>query len=1043
MNFCKKITTTLIFTFVFFALSSFAQEKNDWENPQLLDINKEKPHTAFMLFENAEDVKADNYNKSPWHRSLNGKWKFVYTDKYANRITDFYRTDLADREWAEIPVPSNWERKGFGIPIYTNITYPFPANPPFIGENNPVGTYRKTFTVPENWNGREVLLQFGSITGYAEVYLNGKKVGMTKVSKSAAEFNITKYLQKGENLLAVQVFRWHDGSYLEDQDFFRISGIERDVFLYALPKVSVWDYFVKADLDNQYQNGIFSAVVDLRKFEGATTKAASVNVTLQDKAGKTVFTQEKPVTISSEINSISFNGILSKVAKWSAETPNLYDLIISVKDVNGSSLGVTGSKIGFRKIELKNAQLLVNGVPVLFKGTNRHEHDEIEGHVPTKGLMIKDIELMKKFNINAVRTSHYPNDPFWMKLCDKYGLYVVDEANIETHGMGSLPWFSDTTKHPAYLPDWAPAHMDRITRVIERDKNHASVIMWSMGNECGNGQVFYDAYKWIKKRDNTRAIMFEQAMENANTDIVAPMYPDISYMKQYAESKDKTRPFIMCEYSHAMGNSSGNFQEYWDIIRSSTHMQGGFIWDWVDQGMKTTTPDGRTFLAYGGDLGGYSLQNDENFCANGLVAADRTPHPGLYEVKKVYQNVLFKEKDLAKGMITVHNLFDFTNLDKYSFKWELYRNGEKIEEAPFELSLDPRQQKDVKLKLSTFKSEAGTEYFLNVFAYSKTATELVPAGHEIAREQFRKAGDFFAGSATVKGILQISKENNRIKFSSGSAKGEFDTRIGSLVSYTAKNTNGAIRQFPEPFFWRAPTDNDFGSGMQVKLGIWRTAHADRTVKKITVGEKNTEGLPIKVEYDLVGINVPYTVDYLIQNDGAVRVTASIDMTGRNLPEMPRFGMRMELSGNYDNLSYYGRGPWENYSDKNTAAFVGLYTDKVRNQFTSNYIRPQENGYKTDVRWLKLTNNEGKGLQIEGIQPICFSALNNSTEDLDPGLTKKQQHLIDIKPRSEVFLNIDLKQRGVGGDNSWGALPHDSYRLLDKKYTYSYVLRLID
>ena len=739
MNFCKKITTTLIFTFVFFALSSFAQEKNDWENPQLLDINKEKPHTAFMLFENAEDVKADNYNKSPWHRSLNGKWKFVYTDKYANRITDFYRTDLADREWAEIPVPSNWERKGFGIPIYTNITYPFPANPPFIGENNPVGTYRKTFTVPENWNGREVLLQFGSITGYAEVYLNGKKVGMTKVSKSAAEFNITKYLQKGENLLAVQVFRWHDGSYLEDQDFFRISGIERDVFLYALPKVSVWDYFVKADLDNQYQNGIFFAVVDLRKFEGATTKAASVNVTLQDKAGKTVFTQEKPVTISSEINSISFNGILSKVAKWSAETPNLYDLIISVKDVNGSSLGVTGSKIGFRKIELKNAQLLVNGVPVLFKGTNRHEHDEIEGHVPTKGLMIKDIELMKKFNINAVRTSHYPNDPFWMKLCDKYGLYVVDEANIETHGMGSLPWFSDTTKHPAYLPDWAPAHMDRITRVIERDKNHASVIMWSMGNECGNGQVFYDAYKWIKKRDNTRAIMFEQAMENANTDIVAPMYPDISYMKQYAESKDKTRPFIMCEYSHAMGNSSGNFQEYWDIIRSSTHMQGGFIWDWVDQGMKTTTPDGRTFLAYGGDLGGYSLQNDENFCANGLVAADRTPHPGLYEVKKVYQNILFKEKDLAKGMITVRNLFDFTNLDKYSFKWELYRNGEKIEEAPFELSLDPRQQKDVKLKLSTFKSEAGTEYFLNVFAYSKTATELVPAGHEIAREKFRKA----------------------------------------------------------------------------------------------------------------------------------------------------------------------------------------------------------------------------------------------------------------------------------------------------------------
>lgn len=1019
-------------------------QKNDWENPQLLDLNKEKPHASFMLFDNAADLKAGEYSKSQWHKSLNGTWKFVYTDKYAKRIVDFYREDLNDKNWADIPVPSNWERKGFGIPIYTNIVYPYPKNPPFIGENNPVGTYRRTFTVPENWDGREVLLHFGSITGYAEVYVNGQKVGMSKVSKSPAEFNISKNLRKGENQLSVQVFRWHDGSYLEDQDFWRISGIERDVFLYSLPKVSVWDFFVKAELDNNYTNGVLNADVDLRRFAGAGVKTVSVLVSISDKAGKIVFSQEKKVSINSDINTATFNGSIPKVAKWSAESPALYDFIITAKDENGKLLGVTGSKIGFRKIEMKDAQLLVNGVPVLFKGTNRHEHDDVEGHVISKASMINDIRLMKLFNINAVRTSHYPNDPTWYNLCDQYGLYLVDEANIETHGMGA-EWQNsfDKSKHPAYLPEWAPAHMDRIERLFERDKNHASVVIWSLGNECGNGPVFHDAYKWIKQQDNTRFVMFEQAGENANTDIVGPMYPSIKSMLTYANATDKTRPYIMCEYSHAMGNSNGNFQEYWDIIMSKKHMQGGFIWDWVDQGMKTSTPDGRTFWAYGGDLGGYHLQNDENFCANGLVAADRTPHPGLYEVKKVYQNILFTEKDPRSGTVLIHNLFDFTNLDQFNFKWELYRNGEKIKEGPFSVSLAPHQQKEVKLKIPLIKSVVGSEYFLNVFAYTKTATELVPAGHEIAREQFKKAGDYFVQKSSAGAKLQVSKENGNLKFSSGDISGEFDTRTGRILQYTARNASRVILQFPEPYFWRAPTDNDFGNGMQVNLGIWRTAHVDKAVKNVTVGDQSGAGLPIRVEYELTGINVPYTVEYLIQNDGAIQVTGSMDMTGRNLPELPRFGMRMELPASLSNLSYYGRGPWENYSDRNTASFVGLYNDQVQNQATLSYIRPQENGYKTDVRWLSLTNAEGKGLRIEGLQPICFSALTNKTEDLDPGLTKKQQHPIDVKPRNGVFLNIDLKQRGVGGDNSWGALPHDQYRLLDKKFSYSYVIKLID
>lgn len=1035
----------LLYAVVLLANVAFGQSKNnDWENPQFFELNKEKPHATFMLFDKKQDVTEDDYNKSPYYQSLNGTWKFVYVDKYANRIKDFYQTGIDDSKWNDLPVPSNWELKGFGIPIYTNIIYPFPKNPPFIGDNNPVGTYRKQFTVPADWDGREVILQFGSITGCAFVYVNGQKAGMTKASKSPAEFDVTKYLKKGNNLLAVQVFRWHDGSYLEDQDFFRLSGIERDVFLYALPKLTVWDFFLKGDLDAQYKNGQFTADVDVRKFANNNINSGNLVVELRDKTGKTIFTQQKKVTVTADtLQTVHFAGDINNPLKWSAEAPNLYDCIITLKDNQGKTIALTGAKIGFRKVEIKNAQLMINGVATYVHGTNRHEHDEVNGHVPNKELMLKDIQLMKQYNINADRASHYPNDPYWYKLCDKYGLYLVDEANIESHGMGATGqgWF-DTTVHPAYLPVWAPAHMDRIHRLVERDKNHPSVIIWSMGNECGNGKVFHDAYLWLKQRDKTRYVQFEQAHEDWNTDIVCPMYPGIDYMKAYAAS-NKQRPFIMCEYSHAMGNSNGNFQEYWDIIMSDKKMQGGFIWDWVDQGLKTTTPHGRTFWAYGGDLGGYNLHNDENFCANGLVAADRSIHPGLHEVKKGYQNILFKAKDISRGIITIQNLYNFTNLDQFNFKWELYRNGEQVNAGTFAVNVEPHKEKDVTLSLPEYKSPEGTEYFLNVYAYTKNATDIVPSGHEVAREQFKKAGKYFYKQPAVKGKLLVAREGNKLTFIAGNVKGEFDLKDGRLRQYTLNSYSTVLNQFPEPYFWRAPTDNDFGNGMPLNLGIWRTAHANRIVKDVQAGEKSDSGVAVKIIYELTAIKVPYTVEYLIKDDGSLRVTSSIDMTGRDLPELPRFGMRMQLPSAYTNLTYYGRGPWENYSDRNTSAFVGLYKDEVKNQFTWNYIRPQEGGYKTDVRWLTLTNDEGKGLSIEGIQPICFSAVNNLAEDLDPGLTKKQQHLTDIKPRSEVYLNVDLKQRGVGGDNSWGALPHQPYRLLDKKYSYSYIIKLVD
>lgn len=1015
-------------------------QKNDWENQTLIDQNKEKPHATFMVYDRTDDVITDDYSRSPFHQSLNGTWKFRYADRAAERMLDFYRTDLNDNKWDDIPVPSNWEIQGFGIPIYTNIVYPFPKNPPFVGEDDPVGTYRKSFTVPDSWSGREVILQFGSISGCAFVYLNGQKIGMTKASKTAAEFDITPFLKKGENLLAVQVFRWHDGSYLEDQDFWRLSGIERDVFIYALPKLTIWDFFLKPDLDARYANGLFSAEVDLRQFAGNTIKSGTLSVDIWDKNGKSVFTQQQKVTVGAgAVPTVKFNGTVTNPLKWSAETPNLYHCILTLKDDKGALLALTGARIGFRKVEIRDAQLMINGVATLVHGVNRHEHHESTGHVIDKASMLQDIRLMKQFNINAVRASHYPNDPLWYKLCDEYGLYLVDEANVEVHGMGAaLQGRFDTLVHPAYRADWAPAFMDRFQRLVERDKNHTSVIIWSLGNECGNGIVFHDGYKWMKQRDPSRPVQFEQAGEDWNTDIVCPMYPGINYMKSYAAS-DKKRPFIMCEYSHAMGNSNGNFQEYWDIIMSDKKMQGGFIWDWVDQGLKARNENG-DYWAYGGDLGGLYLQNDENFCANGLVAADRSIHPGLYEVKKGYQSILFKAVDPAKGAIEVANHFDFTNLDQFDFKWELVKNGKTASTGSFNVALAPHQQKAVQLPIPAIGSDA--EFFLNVYAYAKTGTEMVPAGHEVAREQFKLGlGDYFILQPESEGLLQITRDENRLHFKSGNAEGDFDLRNGRFAGFGMEN-GPHLWQLPEPYFWRAPLDNDFGNGMPYNMGIWRTAHADKKVRKVTVGDQSDDGLPISVEYELTGIAVPYTVEYVIQNDGSVKVTASINLTGRDLPELPRYGMRMQLPGRYGHLTWYGRGPWENYNDRNRASFVGLYDDLVANQYVWNYIRPQESGYKTDVRWLSLTDADGKGLQIEGIQPICFSATDIATEELDPGLTKKQQHPSDLRPHDAVFLHIDLKQRGVGGDNSWGALPHEQYRLLDKQYTYGYVMRLI-
>ena len=802
-----------------------------------------------------------------------------------------------------------------------------------------------------------------------------------------------------------------------------------------------------AGLDDTYRHGQFRATVDLRSFNAnATLQKGTLTLELKDAGGKTVLSAQKAYCISDISTTLTFEGTVRNVRKWSAEHPSLYDCILTLRANDDKQQTVVAHKVGFRRIEIKNTRLLVNGVPTYIKGVNRHEHNDSLGHTQTREIIMNDLRLIKQLNMNAVRTSHYPNHPLFYQLCDQYGIYVVDEANIETHGMGSVPYFKDTIPHPAYRPEWYAAHVDRITRMVERDKNHPCIIGWSLGNECGNGIVFHDEYKRLKKYDPGRFVQFEQAWEDWNTDIVCPMYPNMWKITEYRKS-GKQRPFIMCEYAHAQGNSNGNFKDLWDIIYDSPNLQGGFIWDFMDQGFKIKTEprDGRTYWTYNGKMGSYKWLEDKkgelNTGTDGLISANGIPKPQAYEVKKVYQYIQFIAKDLGKGIISIKNRYDFTNLDEYAFMWEIYKNGEKISTGDFNVDLKPHEEKEIRLSLPVIP-EDGNEYFLNLYVHTRVATDLVPAGYEVAREQMQlNKSSFFTSLPPCSGKLSYETKDNILSFQSGAVSGKIDLKKGILFDYMI-NGKQPIRQYPEPAFWRAPIDNDFGNKMPVLAGVWRTAHVNRYVKKVTIGENNEKGLSVRVDWVLSDIQVPYTMEYLVRDNGTVIVTGSIDLTGTKLPELPRFGMRMELHQPYENLTYYGRGPFENYIDRYSGAFIGRYEDKVENQFYW-YIRPQETGNKTDVRWLTLLDSGGLGVKITGLQPISFSALHFSPEDLDLGLTRKLQHTIDIVPQKNIFLHVDLKQRGLGGDNSWGMYPHNEYRLLDKKYTYSYMIELVE
>ncbi|MGD8539589.1 MAG: glycoside hydrolase family 2 TIM barrel-domain containing protein [Candidatus Aminicenantes bacterium] len=1042
--------------FVFFALfilvinTGVSQDvKNDWEDPSVFQRNRRAPHATLTAFPDIESALKGDPQATPYVRSLSGTWKFRWFKKPADRIVDFYRTNYNDAEWETIPVPSNWQLNGFGIPIYTNIPYPFgKADPPYIPhDNNPVGSYRLKFEVPDEWRERQVFIHFAGVESAFYLWINGQRVGYSQGSRTPAEFDITPHLWGKRNTLAVEVYRWSDGSYLEDQDFWHLSGIFRDVFLFSTKDLHIEDFWVRTDLDEKYRNATLGLDVSIQNFSRRARNCSLEFQLLTTDNKPYVQPLEKSFPVDAgNCTVIHFQHLIPDPRKWSAEDPALYTVLLILKDENGVIIEVLPWKVGFREVEIKGGQLLVNGVPILFKGVNRHEHDPDTGHTLSKESMIQDIKLMKQSNINAVRTSHYANDPRWYELCDFYGLYVIDEANIESHGMGYHP---DRTL--GNNPDWKEAHLDRTIRMVERDKNHPSVIIWSLGNEAGDGINFEATSAWTHDRDPTRPVHYERAEEKPHTDIICPMYPPPESVKTYG-LRDLDRPYIMCEYAHAMGNSVGDIKAYWDLIYEYKHLQGGFVWDWVDQGLRkkvpeewiakstkaqgSTSPKKDFFFAYGGDYGPPGTPSDGNFCMNGLVAPDRTPHPSLYEVKKIYQPVHFKPVDIGEGKINILNRFDFTDLKAFECSWELKEDDKLISGGTLpQMNAAPGYGEKVTIPLRKPGLKSGAEYWLNLSLRLKEGTLWAKDGHEIAWEQFLLPWDDEPPNAIKVAAmpdLTLSEKEDSIEISGERIGIHFSKKEGTITSFSSSGVE-LIRSGPIPHFWRAPIDNDRGNGMPDRCGIWRHASRDREILGVDVERITPQAVLISVRSLLAANDAPYTMDFTVCGSGDVIMEGRFEPQGE-LPELPRFGMQMTLPPAFDSIEWYGRGPHESYWDRKDGARVGLYGGSVDDQFVD-YSKPQENGNKTDVRWASLRNTRGVGLMVIGMPLLSVSAHHYTTKELE-----QASHSYKLAWQPYVVLNIDHKQMGVGGDNSWGARPRDWCTLWPESYAYSYRLK---
>lgn len=1018
-------------------LSANAQTFKEWQDESVNEINRAAMHTHFFAYENAEKAGSDVKENSKNFMSMNGSWKFFWVKNADQRPTDFWKVGYNDKGWDDMKVPAVWELNGYGDPIYVNIGYPwrnqYKNNPPHVPtEKNHVGSYRREFVIPADWNGKDIVAHFGAVSSNMYLWVNGKFVGYSEDSKLEAEFDLTPYVKPGQkNLIAFQVFRWCDGSYFEDQDFFRYTGVARDCYLYARNKKRIDDIRVVPDLDAEYKSGSLTVNISLKG-------NAAVSLELLDAANKTVATAEvKGAGKQSSVIRVD------NPNKWTAETPYLYTLRATLKE-GGKVTEVVPLKVGFRKIELKNSQLLVNGQPVLFKGADRHEMDPDGGYVVSRERMIQDIQIMKKFNLNAVRTCHYPDDSFWYDLCDKYGIYVVAEANLESHGMG----YDEATL--AKVPSFKKTHLERNQRNVQRNYNHPSIIFWSLGNEAGYGSNFEAAYDWVKKEDPSRAVQYERSGYEGKTDIHCPMYLNYKDCIKYCEDDSKTKPLIQCEYAHAMGNSEGGFKEYWDLVRKYPKYQGGFIWDFVDQSCRWTGKNGKMIYAYGGDFNRFDA-SDNNFCDNGLISPDRVPNPHMYEVGYFYQNIWTTAADLKAGELNVYNENFFRNLSAYALEWEVMKNGTVVRTGRVD-NLNVAPQQTAKIKLDLGKTCACAEWLLNVRYVQKQREGLIPAGHIVAKDQL-VLNAYKAPAMTLQNVTDMNIQTALPRIDDANSQcvmieGEnFNIQFAKADGFMDKYMVDGLDMIKEgakltPNFWRAPTDNDFGAGLQQKYAVWKNPEFKLTSLK----SEMKDGLAVvSAEYEMpsVSAGTKLQLTYEINNRGAVKVNQKlVAEKGAKVSNIFRFGMQMVMPKSFENISYYGRGPVENYIDRKWATELGVYNQTVTDQFYA-YIRPQENGNKTDIRWWKQLNEAGRGLQFVAEAPFSASALHYTIESLDSGWEKKQEHSNEVEPADLTNFLIDKVQMGLGCVDSWGAIPREEYMLPYGDYEFTFIMQPIN
>lgn len=1025
---------TLFLTVMLAVVSSMPAQQPKWLDPNVNEENRMESVADYYAYESRQTALKGDKSASERFMSLEGKWKFNFVKDAGNRPEGFQNLGFDDSKWDLFPVPGVFEMNGYGDRIYVNVSYPwhkqFAANPPFVEErNNYVGSYRKSFVVPESWSGDRVFMHVGSATSNLTLWINGRYVGYSEDSKIAAEFDVTPFIRFGqENLIAMQVMRWCDGSYVEDQDFWRFTGIAREVYLFSRPESRIDDCRVVTDLDAAYRNGTLRVSLTALNADGM-----SVSLQLEDADGKVVKNANAAVTDGTASADIP----VGKVNKWSAEIPYLYTLYITLKD-GDKVLEVIPQKVGFRKIEIKNRQVLVNGQPVLFKGADRHEMDPDGGYVVSVERMVQDIRIMKEMNINSVRTSHYPDDPRWYDLCDQYGIYLVAEADVESHGMG----YGRGTL--ARNEQYAWTHLERNQRNVKTFKNHPSVIFWSMGNEAGDGPNFVAAYKWIKEYDPTRPVQYEGAKDSPDhCDIYCPMYPDYRELQHYEADPSKQRPFIMCEYAHAMGNSEGGFKEYWDIIRSSAPLQGGFIWDFVDQAVRGKNSQGKPIWQYGGDAGRYPA-SDGNFNCNGLIAPDRTWNPHAYEVRQQYQSIWLKPVSPLKGVFSIYNENFFTDLSPYELYWVLTCNGivtsEGTEKLPFVAPQATKQVSFPSIAKAVSSAPGSGELLLGVEFRLKSETPLLAAGYAVARDQFQIreytfptvesiASDNVGTVSVDEALAWVTLEAGGMSVTIGKDNGWIDYIDVDGVQYTESGFS------LKSDFWRAPTDNDFGAGLQRRLNAWRQPAFRRTSYKLT----NNPGQPVTAEFDIdiQGLDSKLHMTYTMMPDGRLVVTQRLE-ADNSKADLFRVGMTLVLDRQFDRVEYYGKGPNENYSDRNSSEWIGRYNSMVADQYYP-YVRPQESGNKTEVRDWKVLNAQGKGLEFYGTAPLSMSSLNYLTEDLDDGMDKHNRHSGDLTPRDFTVVHIDKAQYGLACVNSWGATPLDAYKLHPGTYEYSFVV----